>query len=72
MEDQVVFWVLLVLGVLNLLGVGLFHYQYAHEDHKAVWYKDKEFWLWTVYIFFIGVAYDVVRLAEYFISKKRG
>lgn len=69
--STVTFWVLLGYILLNLLGEGLYHYQYAHETHKVVWYKDKTFWIWTVYILFLGVAYDGIRLVEYILNKIR-
>lgn len=60
--NWVLFSVLLGFGLLNLLGVGIYHYQYARETHKVVWYKDKTFWLVTVYNLFVGVTYVVLNL----------
>ena len=62
--NWVVFGVITGLIVFNLLGVGLWHYGY-HKDYgcrKDYWKTDKTFWTWTVYLFFFGTAYCVIRL----------
>lgn len=68
--NWVLFLVLLGFGLMNLLGVGLYHHQYASEVHKLVWYKDLKFWSWTIITLIIGVAYVLARLVEYVIVKK--
>ncbi len=76
--NLVIFSILTGLVLFNLLGVGIYHYEY-HKDNmtyekyankKAL--KDKNFWIWTVCLLLFGVAYVVLRfilfLKIYFIS----
>ena len=63
--NWIVFGVLTGLIVFNLLGVGIWHYEYAHETHKVIWKKDKSFWVWTVMLLLFGTAYCVLRLILY-------
>lgn len=61
--NWVVFGVLLGLAVFNLLGVGIWHYEWRN-DHKEApqqWKKDKHFWTWTIYLLLVGIAYVVLR-----------
>lgn len=62
-----IFSVLTGLVLFNLLGVGIYHYEY-HKDNmtyekyanrKAL--KDKEFWSWTIGLLLFGIAYVVLR-----------
>lgn len=66
--NWVIFSVLTGLVLLNLLGVGLYHYEY-HKDNmtyekyanrKAL--KDKSFWGWTIMLVLFGTAYVVLRV----------
>jgi hypothetical protein len=62
--NWVVFGVLLGLVFFNLLGVGIYHYEYK-KDYERIpdnWKKDSGFWKWTVYILLFGTAYCVLRL----------
>ena len=59
--NWVVFSVLTGLVVFNLLGVGLYHYQWKQE-HKAGEWKCKTFALWTAYLFVVGICYVIIRL----------
>ena len=66
--NWVIFSVLTGLVLFNLLGVGLYHYEY-HKDNmtyekyanrKAL--KDKSFWTWTIMLVLFGTAYVVLRV----------
>ena len=66
--NWIIFSVLTSLVLFNLLGVGLYHYEY-HKDNmtyekyanrKAL--KDKNFWTWTIMLVLFGTAYVVLRV----------
>ena len=65
--NWVVFGVLLGLAVFNLLGVGMYHYEYRQDNNKYEKYKnrnvlkDKSFWTWTICLLLFGIAYVVLR-----------
>lgn len=59
------FWILLGFGIGNLIGFGLWLYEYIHEKHSVKWYKDGKFWLWFFYTLLFGIAYAVLKLILY-------
>ena len=66
--------ILLGFGIGNLIGFGLWLYEYTHEKHSVKWYKDGKFWLWFFYTLLFGIAYAVLRLILYIkelINKKK-
>lgn len=65
--NWVVFGVLLGFAIFNLLGVGIWHYEYRKDNETYEKYanrnalKDKSFWGWTVMLLLFGTAYVVLR-----------
>lgn len=60
--NWVVFGVLMGLAIFNLLGVGIYHYEWKHDKYrKDKNWKCKEFITWTIYLLLFGTAYCVLR-----------
>ena len=76
--NWVVFGVLVGFAALNLLGVGLYHnFYYNHqkslpEEKRKTWYKDPEFWKWTISLLIFGAAYSLLRLIIWLRSLIKG
>lgn len=71
--NWVLFGVLLGFGLFNLLGVGLYHYEYRKENNMYEKYASRNaltdwngFWKWTICLLLFGVAYVVLRLILFF------
>ena len=62
------FFILLGFGIGNLIGFGLWLYEYTHGKHNVKWYKDGNFWLWFFYTLLVGTAYAVLRLILLIVS----
>ena len=60
--NWVVFSVLTGLVLFNLLGVGIYHYEWKHTPFQYKTWKCKEFYMWTIYLLLFGTAYCVLRL----------
>lgn len=66
--NWVIFGVLTGLVLFNLLGVGMYHYEYRQDNNKYEKYKnrnalkDKGFWGWTIMLMLFGTAYVVLRV----------
>ena len=58
--NWVVFCVLMGLAFFNLLGVGIYHYQWKHDKYQHKDWKCKEFYLWTAYLILFGTTYCVL------------
>lgn len=66
--NWVIFSVLTGLVLFNLLGVGLYHYEYHKDNMTYKKYanrnalKDKGFWGWTIMLMLFGTAYVILRV----------
>lgn len=69
--NWVIFLVLVGLVLFNFLGVGIFHYEWKHGVPHKDW-RCKEFYFWTAYLFFVGIAYVVLKCIIWVINKIRG
>lgn len=69
--NWVVFSVLVGLVLFNFLGIGIYHYEWKHEVPHKDWHC-KEFYIWTAYLFFVGIAYVVMKIIIWVINKIRG
>ena len=69
--NWVIFSVLVGLVLFNFLGVGIFHYEWKHDAIHKDWHC-KEFYIWTAYLFFVGIAYVVLKCIIWLINKIRG
>lgn len=68
--NLVVFCVLLGFALFNLLGVGIYHYEWKHAEPYKDWHC-KEFYIWTPYLLLLGTAYCVLRLILWIVEKCR-
>ena len=60
--NWVVFCVLLGLVLFNLLGIGIYHYEWRKDSTNPDSWKCQQFYIWTAYMFLCGIAYCALRL----------
>ena len=66
--NWVVFCVLLGFALLNLLGVGIYHYEWKHADPHKDWHC-KEFYWTTFYFLLVGTGYCLAKLIHWITEK---